>query len=53
MIFVQGVMTKATPIMLITEYMKNGSLDTFLRVNGGKFQVMQLVRMLRSMAYEM
>ena len=31
-IFLQGVVTKA-----ITEYMENGSLDTFLRVNyGGK-----------------
>jgi Eph receptor B1 len=39
----QGVVTKATPIMIITEYMENGSLDTFLRANDGKFQVMQLV----------
>ena len=29
--------------MIITEYMENGSLDTFLRANDGKFQVMQLV----------
>ena len=36
---IQGVVTKATPIMIITEYMENGSLDTFLRVNDGKFQV--------------
>lgn len=33
-IFLQGVVTKATPIMIITEYMENGSLDTFLRVRG-------------------
>ena len=39
----QGVVTKATPVMIITEYMENGSLDTFLRANDGKFQVMQLV----------
>ena len=46
-------MTKATPIMIITEYMENGSLDTFLRVNDGKFQVMQLVGMMRGIAYGM
>ena len=38
-IFLQGVVTKANPIMIITEYMENGSLDTFLRANDGKFQV--------------
>ena len=52
-IFLQGVVTKATPIMIITEYMENGSLDTFLRVNDGKFQVMQLVGMMRGIAYGM
>ena len=39
--------------MIITEYMENGSLDTFLRVNDGKFQVMQLVGMMRGIAYGM
>ena len=38
-IFLQGVVTKAQPTMIITEYMENGSLDTFLRANDGKFQV--------------
>ena len=38
-IFLQGVVTKANPIMILTEYMENGSLDTFLRANDGKFQV--------------
>lgn len=52
-IFLQGVVTKATPIMIITEYMENGSLDTFLRANDGKFQVMQLVGMMRGIAYGM
>ena len=47
------MVTKATPIMIITEYMENGSLDTFLRVNDGKFQVMQLVGMMRGIAYGM
>lgn len=32
-IFLQGVVTKTNPIMIITEYMDNGSLDTFLRVS--------------------
>lgn len=31
-IFLQGVVTKSNPIMIITEYMENGSLDTFLKV---------------------
>lgn len=69
-IFLQGVVTKSNPVMIITEYMENGSLDTFLRVtilinfkyiimiplfsflqaNDGKFQVIQLVGMLRGIA---
>lgn len=31
-IFLQGVVTKSNPVMIITEYMENGSLDHFLRV---------------------
>ena len=31
-IYLQGVVTKSNPIMIITEYMDNGSLDSFLRV---------------------
>ncbi|XP_044741715.1 ephrin type-B receptor 1-B isoform X2 [Chrysoperla carnea] len=49
-IFLQGVVTKSNPIMIITEYMENGSLDTFLKANDGKFQVLQLVGMLRGIA---
>ncbi|KAL7632913.1 UNVERIFIED_CONTAM: hypothetical protein RMT77_016740 [Armadillidium vulgare] len=49
-IFLQGVVTKSNPVMIITEYMENGSLDQFLRVNDGKFQVLQLVGMLRCIA---
>jgi Eph receptor B1 len=40
-IFLQGVVTKSNPIMIITEFMENGSLDTFLRANDGKFQVLK------------
>lgn len=32
-IFLQGVVTRSNPVMIITEYMENGSLDTFLRVS--------------------
>ncbi|XP_037075029.1 ephrin type-B receptor 1-B-like isoform X2 [Pollicipes pollicipes] len=49
-IFLQGVVTKSNPVMIITEFMENGSLDTFLRANDGKFQVLQLVGMLRGIA---
>lgn len=31
-IYLQGVVTRSNPVMIITEYMENGSLDTFLRV---------------------
>ncbi|XP_067122135.1 ephrin type-A receptor 4-A-like isoform X2 [Centruroides vittatus] len=49
-IYLQGVVTKTNPVMIITEYIENGSLDTFLRANDGKFQVIQLVGMLRGIA---
>ncbi len=32
-IYLQGVVTKSNPIMIITEYMEHGSLDSFLRVS--------------------
>lgn len=35
-IFLQGVVTRSNPVMIITEYMENGSLDTFLRVSATK-----------------
>jgi len=31
-IYLQGVVTRSTPIMIVTEFMPNGSLDRFLRV---------------------
>jgi serine/threonine protein kinase len=31
-IYLEGVVTKHHPIMIVTEYMENGSLDTYLRV---------------------
>jgi serine/threonine protein kinase len=32
-IYLEGVVTKSTPYMIITEYIDNGSLDAFLRVS--------------------
>ncbi|XP_043228941.1 ephrin type-B receptor 1-B-like [Amphibalanus amphitrite] len=49
-IFLQGVVTKSNPVMIITEFMENGSLDTFLKANDGQFQILQLVAMLRCVA---
>ena len=31
-IYMQGVVTRSLPIMIVTEFMPNGSLDRFLRV---------------------
>lgn len=49
-IYLQGVVTRSNPVMIITEYMENGSLDTFLRANDGKFLTIQLIGMLRGIA---
>uniref|UniRef100_A0AAR2JKS1 receptor protein-tyrosine kinase n=1 Tax=Pygocentrus nattereri TaxID=42514 RepID=A0AAR2JKS1_PYGNA len=46
----EGVVTKCKPVMIITEYMENGSLDAFLRKNDGRFTVIQLVGILRGIA---
>ncbi|XP_028824537.1 ephrin type-A receptor 3-like [Denticeps clupeoides] len=43
----EGVVTRCKPVMIITEYMENGSLDTFLKKRDGQFTVIQLVGMLR------
>ena len=29
----QGVVTRSSPVMIVTDYMENGSLDQFLRVS--------------------
>ncbi|XDV53784.1 hypothetical protein PO909_022206, partial [Leuciscus waleckii] len=49
-IHLKGVVTKSKPVMIITEYMENGSLDTFLKKNDGQFTVIQLVGMMRGIA---
>lgn len=32
-IYLEGVVTRSNPIMIVTEFMENGSLDSFLRVS--------------------
>ncbi|XP_072373213.1 ephrin type-A receptor 5-like isoform X5 [Scyliorhinus torazame] len=49
-IHLEGVVTKSKPVMIVTEYMENGSLDSFLKKNDGHFTVIQLVGMLRGIA---
>uniref|UniRef100_A0A673Z9N6 receptor protein-tyrosine kinase n=1 Tax=Salmo trutta TaxID=8032 RepID=A0A673Z9N6_SALTR len=46
----EGVVTRCKPVMIITEFMENGSLDTFLKKQDGQFTVIQLVGMLRGIA---
>ncbi|CAF0852909.1 unnamed protein product [Adineta ricciae] len=51
-IYLEGVVTKHHPIMIVTEYMENGSLDAYLRTNEGNklLDALQLTRMLRGIA---
>ncbi|XP_074858258.1 ephrin type-B receptor 5 isoform X2 [Carettochelys insculpta] len=46
----EGVVTKSRPVMIVTEFMENGSLDSFLRQREGQFSVLQLVGMQRGIA---
>nr|XP_057910157.1 ephrin type-B receptor 5 isoform X2 [Doryrhamphus excisus] len=43
----EGVVTRVPPPRIVTEFMENGPLDSFLRENEGQFSVLQLVGMLR------
>ncbi|KAJ3584948.1 hypothetical protein NHX12_013671, partial [Muraenolepis orangiensis] len=52
-IHLEGVTTSPTPsspVMILTEFMENGALDSFLRLNDGQFTVVQLLGMLRGIA---
>ncbi|KAK1803390.1 hypothetical protein P4O66_020731, partial [Electrophorus voltai] len=53
-IHLEGVITASCPAMILTEYMENGALDSFLRVcvclNDGQFTPIQLVGMLRGIS---
>ncbi|XP_043819227.1 ephrin type-B receptor 4 [Dromiciops gliroides] len=46
----EGVVTNSVPVMILTEFMENGALDSFLRLNDGQFTAIQLVGMLRGIA---
>lgn len=64
-IHLEGVVTKSSPVMIITEFMENGSLDTFLRVRNQKLfpyssffmpllsllTILQLFRVMKSNEY--
>nr|XP_033777964.1 ephrin type-A receptor 8 isoform X2 [Geotrypetes seraphini] len=43
----EGVVTRSRLVMIVTEYMENGSLDSFLRKHDGQFTIIQLVAILR------
>ncbi|KAK3519516.1 hypothetical protein QTP70_033414 [Hemibagrus guttatus] len=49
-IHLEGVITTSCPSMIITEYMENGALDSFLRMNDAQFTPLQCVGMLRGIA---
>uniref|UniRef100_A0A8C6MIN4 Ephrin type-A receptor 7 n=1 Tax=Nothobranchius furzeri TaxID=105023 RepID=A0A8C6MIN4_NOTFU len=49
-VHLEGVVTRGSPVMIVIEYMENGSLDAFLRKHDGQFTVIQLVGMLRGIA---
>jgi serine/threonine protein kinase len=46
----EGVVTKSHPLMIVTEYMDNGSLDKFLRLNQSNLQLKQMIRMLKDVS---
>uniref|UniRef100_A0A3B3ZXP0 receptor protein-tyrosine kinase n=1 Tax=Periophthalmus magnuspinnatus TaxID=409849 RepID=A0A3B3ZXP0_9GOBI len=46
----EGVVTKFKHAMIVTEYMENGALDTYLRDRDGELPSYQLVGMLRGIA---
>lgn len=49
----EGVVTKSRPLMVLTELMELGPLDSFLRQREGQFSSLQLVAMQRGVASAM
>ncbi|KAF3689337.1 Ephrin type-A receptor 8 [Channa argus] len=47
---IEKIIGSGKPVMIITEYMENGSLDSFLRRHDGQFTIIQLVGLLRGIA---
>jgi len=47
----EGVVTQSNPFMIVTEYMENGSLDQFLRLNESKgLKLTQMIKILKDVA---
>ena len=47
----EGVVTQSNPLMIVTEYMENGSLDQFLRLNESKgLKLTQMIKILKDVA---
>ncbi|XP_032238020.2 ephrin type-B receptor 1 isoform X2 [Nematostella vectensis] len=49
-IFLEGVVSKTHPLMIVTEFMSNGSLDNFLKKMDSKLSLIQLMGMARGIA---
>ncbi|KAM7434137.1 hypothetical protein ABFA07_015738 [Porites harrisoni] len=49
-IYLEGVVTKTLPLMIVIEFMANGSLDNFLKKMDGKLTIQQLLGMARGVA---
>lgn len=49
-IFLEGVVTKTSPMMIVIEFMSNGSLDNYLKKMDGKLTALQLLGMARGVA---
>ncbi|XP_048585722.1 ephrin type-A receptor 4 [Nematostella vectensis] len=49
-IALKGVITRTRPMMIITEFLENGSLDNFLKSNDGHLTTLQLVEIGRGVA---
>uniref|UniRef100_A0A5S6QD80 receptor protein-tyrosine kinase n=1 Tax=Trichuris muris TaxID=70415 RepID=A0A5S6QD80_TRIMR len=46
----KGIVTRSEPVMIVAEYLENGSLDCFLRAMKDRLETLQLVRMLCDVA---
>lgn len=49
-IALKGVVTRSMPLMIMTEFMENGSLDNFLRKNRNGISVLEMVNILYDVA---
>lgn len=46
----KGIVTLSHPLMIVTEYMENGSLDSFLKLSKNKLTIHQMIKMLSDTA---